>query len=104
MRAIRDAIEGTSSAGLAFLRRYQIHQDRANRFTVRLKTVAPVPDDFRQKLLSAWAPVAGDPPMPLAIVEVDAIATSPSGKLLDFMSDFHTDSATAPIPWVREAQ
>jgi phenylacetate-CoA ligase len=104
VRALRDAIEATPPSGLAFLRRYQIHQDRENRFTVRLKTVTPIPDNFKEALLAAWAPVAGHPPMPLAIVEVDAIATSPSGKLLDFTSDFHTDSATSPIPWVREAQ
>jgi phenylacetate-CoA ligase len=104
VRAIRSAVEAMPPDTLAFLRRYQIHQDRENRFAVRLKTVAPIPEEFRRAVLAAWAPFAGDPPMPLPIVEVDAIATSPAGKLLDFVSDFYEDSSAAPPDWVRERQ
>lgn len=104
VRAIRVAIEAYPPEGLTFLRRYQLHQDLQDRYTLRLRTVSPVPDAFRQHVLKAWEPVLGSPPSPLAIVEVDDIAASPSGKLIDFMSDFHTDwslalraAAAAPV-------
>lgn len=94
LRAVRAAVEGYPPELLAaFLRRYQLHQDRQDRFTLRLRSVAPVPEDFRQHVLRAWEPVLGTPPSPLAIVEVEEIASSPGGKLLDFVSDFHTDSS-----------
>lgn len=94
VRAIRHAIEKTPPEGVAFLRRYQLHQDRENRFTLRLKTVAPAPEAFRKAILEAWVPVGE---APLTIVEMDEIATSPGGKLLDFVSDLQKDSATSPI-------
>jgi phenylacetate-CoA ligase len=96
VRAIRSAIEESSPAELAFLRRYQIHQDLENRFTLRLRTAAPIPDAFRTRILAAWANDANS--RPLAIVELDEIGTSPGGKLLDFVSEFHTDSAHASRP------
>jgi phenylacetate-CoA ligase len=80
---------------LAFLRRYQIHQDRDNRFTLRVQTTGPIPDAFREHIGRAWEPVAGEPPCALAIVAVDAIGPSPGGKLLDFASDFYTDAFAA---------
>ncbi len=94
IRAIRVAIEDAPPDELRFLRRYQVHQDAQNRFTLRLKTVAPIPQAFRERLLEAWQPVLGSPPSPLAIVELDDIATSAAGKILDFVSEFHTDSAS----------
>lgn len=94
VRAIRHAIEKTPPEGIAFLRRYQLHQDCENRFTLRLKTVVPAPDAFRQAILEAWAPVGE---APLTIVEMDEISTSPGGKLLDFVSDLQQDTASSPI-------
>lgn len=96
VRAVRNAIEGYPPEGLAFLRRYQLHQDLHDCFTLRLRTVAPVPEVFRVHVLRAWEPVRG--PSPLAIVEVDEIAAAPSGKLIDFISDFHTDWSMALRP------
>jgi len=92
--AIRRAIENMPPEDLAFLRTYQVHQDRENRFTLRLKTVAPAPEAFRGQILDAWAPVGE---APLTIVEMAEIATSPGGKQLDFVSDLQQDAATSPI-------
>ena len=96
MRAVRNALEDYPPEGLTFLRRYQLHQDLQDRFTLRLRTVAPVPEEFRQHVLRAWEPVRG--PSPLTIVEVDEIAAAPSGKLIDFISEFHTDWSMALRP------
>jgi phenylacetate-CoA ligase len=95
-RAIRHAVESYPPDELAFLRRYQVHQDRENRFTLRMRTVAPIPEAFRQAALRAWEPFAGTPPSPLTIVEMDNIPTSPSGKILDFSSEFYTDAYASP--------
>jgi phenylacetate-CoA ligase len=94
VRAIRHAIEKMPAELIAFLRRYQLHQDRENRFTLRLKTASPAPEGFRRRIHEAWAPL-GD--VPLTIVEMDEISTTPGGKLLDFVSDLHRDTATSPI-------
>ncbi len=96
VRAVRNAVEDYPPEGLTFLRRYQLHQDLRDRFTLRLRTVSPVPEEFRQHVLRAWEPVRGT--APLAIVEVDEIAAAPSGKLIDFLSDFHTDWSMALRP------
>lgn len=96
VRAIRNAVEQYPPEGLAFLRRYQLHQDLQDRYTLRLRTVAPVPEEFRQHVQRAWEPVRG--PTPLTIVEVDEIAAAPSGKLIDFISEFHTDWSMALRP------
>ena len=104
VRAVRVAVEGYPPADLAaFLRRYQLYQDRRDRWTLRLRNVAPVPEAFCQHVLDAWAPVLGAPPSPLAIAVVDEIAASPGGKLLDFVSEFHTDSSL-PIEYRMAAQ
>jgi phenylacetate-CoA ligase len=90
VRAIRETIENCAAAEIAFLRRYQIHQNKQNNFTLRLRTVAAVPDAFRAKIAAAWTPF---PASILTLQVLDDIATSPSGKILDFTSDFHGDSA-----------
>jgi phenylacetate-CoA ligase len=90
VRAIRETIENCDAAELRFLRRYQIHQDKQNNFTLRLRTVEAIPEHFRTKIMSAWTPF---PSSALTIEQLDDIATSPSGKILDFTSDFHGDSA-----------
>lgn len=89
--AIQQAIDSCPPEELTFLRGYQVHQDRENRFTLRMRTVTPIPDAFRQRVVVAWGAVAGAPPLPLKIVEMDEIPRSPSGKVLDFVSDLHTD-------------
>jgi len=94
VRAIRHAIEKMPLEAMAFLRRYQLHQDRENRFTLRLKTASPAPETFRRRIHEAWATTGG---APLTIMEMDEISASHAGKLLDFVSDLHRDSATSPI-------
>lgn len=91
-RAVRQAVESYPADELTFLRGYQIHQDHENRFTLRVRTVAPIPEAFRQSVLHAWAPVAGTPPSGLAIVAMADLPRSPSGKVLDFASDLYSDA------------
>lgn len=94
VRVVRETIEHMPPERLAFLRRYQLYQDRENRFALRLKTVSPIPDVFRDAVLSAWAAVPNATGTPLEIVSVDEIAPAPSGKLVDFLSEFFTDSSS----------
>jgi hypothetical protein len=94
----RDRVNGLLGAfskfppdALEFLREYQIHQDRENRFTLRLKTAGPVPDSFTAEMQRVWTTFGGTPPAPLTIGAVDRIPRSPSGKHLDFTSDLYDD-------------
>ncbi len=96
VRTIRSAIENCSASELAFLRTYQIHQDRENRFTLRMQTVAPIPDAFAQSVLRAWERIRDVPPAPLVIIRVDEIPMPPHGKRLDLISEFHRDSSLPP--------
>jgi phenylacetate-CoA ligase len=98
VKAIRAAIEKYPTDQAAFLRRYQIHQGRENTFTLKLQTVAPIPEAFRRFILAVWEPVAGTPPLPLTIVECDDIAIPSHGKMLDFVSEFHSDPWPASPP------
>ncbi|MDX1944451.1 MAG: AMP-binding protein [Pirellulaceae bacterium] len=75
-----------------FLRRYQIFQDRHNRFALRLQTAGPVPESFRHALRDAWQEITGTRDNPLTLDVVAQIAASPSGKQLDFVSEFYRDS------------
>jgi hypothetical protein len=65
---------------------------------LRLKTVAPIPEDFRDALHAAWAEFSEPPGSPLEIKAVDEIAPAPSGKLLDFLSEHFTDAASPFVP------
>jgi phenylacetate-CoA ligase len=94
-RAIHRAIEDYPARELGFLRRHQVHQDRQNHFTLRLRVVGPIPEAFRAAVMRSWESVTGLPSASLAIVEVDEISPSASGKPLDFVSDFHDDPAVA---------
>jgi phenylacetate-CoA ligase len=94
----RDRVNGLLGAfskfppdALEFLREYQIHQDRENRFTLRLKTAGPVPGSFTAEMQRVWTTLGGTPPAPLTIGAVDRIPRSPSGKHLDFTSDLYDD-------------
>jgi phenylacetate-CoA ligase len=94
--ALIGAFDSFPPQQLSFLRRYQIHHDRNNRFELRLQTVGPVSEAFRDHVRKAWEPVAGSPPAPLTLVEVDSISPTPSGKQLDFTSDLHQDAYANP--------
>jgi phenylacetate-CoA ligase len=96
VHALLGAFSDVPPAAFEFLREYQIHQDRENRFTLRLRTAGPVPDSFVAVVQRVWATVAGEPPVPLEIRAVDHIPRSPSGKHLDFISDFSEDEYGRP--------
>lgn len=79
------------------LRRYQIHQDRRNHFSVRLHTTGPLPAEFTTRLQEAWSRVAGNPPLPLSVGGSEPISESPGGKTLDFASDFYAEADRASL-------
>ncbi len=91
VHALLGAFSNLPTDVLEFLREYQLHQDRENRFTLWLRTAGPVPDVFRAAMQRVWTTVAGDPPVPLEIRTVEHIPRAPSGKQLDFVSDFYED-------------
>jgi len=80
-----------ATADLAFLRRYQLYQRRDNQFELRLETTAPVSEAFRRHIEQTWAKLDPKGSTPLTICEVDQIPPAPSGKLLDFQSEFYAD-------------
>jgi phenylacetate-CoA ligase len=90
--ALTDAFDSFPPDQLGFVRRYQIHHHRDNRFELRLQTVAAVPESFREHIRHAWASVTGTADTPLTVVEVAHIEPSPGGKWLDFTSDLHQDA------------
>lgn len=86
--AVREAIERAPPAEVAALREFQLHQDAALRYTLRL--AGPDSPDVAlaarvQAAFEASRPAAHGP---LEIVCVAAIARSPGGKFQDFVSDF----------------
>ena len=93
VNAILQAFDEAPPPMISFLRRYQIHQDKSNRFTLRLQTAGPISDSFREHMWRAWEAV--EPRSELILLEVATIAPSPSGKLLDLASDFYTDPCAA---------
>ena len=97
VNSLIDAIGEISAEHLTFLRRYQIYQDRWNRFELRLVTVAPIPDAFRASIACVWEAVGGNPATPLALRQVETIDPAPSGKLLDFASELHADESVNPL-------
>jgi hypothetical protein len=89
---IADTLEKMPHHLLRDLRRYQVHQFRDGRFELRIVTPAPMPDDFERLIDAAWKVGTQDDPKPLQIVRVDDIPLGPSGKRLDFSSDFFVDA------------
>lgn len=87
--AIEAAVHYMPEELLQGLRRYQIYQYRDNRFELRLTMRGGIPPAFREKVMAAWKDVAGDPPAPLNIVEMERIPAAPGGKVLDFDSAFY---------------
>jgi phenylacetate-CoA ligase len=98
VNALLDAFSNVPADAFEFLREYQLHQDRENRFTLRLRTAGPVPGVFTVVMQRVWATVAGDPPAPLEIRTVEHIPRSTSGKQLDFVSDFYEDDYAPSNP------
>lgn len=79
---------------LSFLRGYQLFQDRDNNYTLRLRVAAAIPEAFERAMRAIWSVSGGG--RPLAIVEMDEIPRSPSGKHLDFLSEFYQDDYARP--------
>jgi phenylacetate-CoA ligase len=89
--ALLDAIEAMPVELLKPLRQYQLHQFRDHSFELRVRSAGGMSPEFSARLMRVWAEIAGTEETPLRIVEVDAIKASPSGKQLEFDSDFYPD-------------
>jgi len=98
-----DAIEAMPVELLKPLRQYQLHQFRDRSFELRVRSAGGMPPDFSARLAQVWAGIAGAEQTPLRIVEVDAIQPSPSGKQLEFDSDFYPDPEAEIDPRVYRA-
>lgn len=85
--ALREALENMPQKLARDLRQFQVHQFRDGRFELRLRTVAPLPPSFKERLAEAWQAATEGKDLRLSIVEVERIARPPSGKYQDFTSD-----------------
>ncbi len=85
--AVRSALEHMPRALARPLRKFQLHQDQANHFVLRLAVASPLDADFARRILTAWREAGADRDWPLEIVEVDDIPLGPGGKFQDFTSD-----------------
>ncbi len=98
-----DAIEAMPVELLKPLRQYQLYQFRDHSFELRLRSLGGMSPEFSARLKRVWADIAGTEKTPLRIVEVDAIKASPSGKQLEFDSDFYPDPEAEIDPRVYRA-
>jgi phenylacetate-CoA ligase len=72
------------------IRQYQVYQGPDEDWEIRVKVVGPMNPEFSSALKAAWRNIHHDlEDRRLAIVEVDEIEATPSGKQLDFLSAFH---------------
>lgn len=90
------AIELFSPDQIGFLRRYQIHQDKENRYTLRVYAAGAVPAAFHEHIRKHWDSQDGVPGTLVAITEKEEIVNAPSGKRLDFISELTTDAYATP--------
>ena len=86
-----DAIEATPVELLKPLRQYQLYQYRDHSFELRVRSVGGMSAEFAERLQRIWAEIPGTGDTPLRVVEVEEIKASPSGKQLEFDSDFYPD-------------
>jgi phenylacetate-CoA ligase len=89
-----DGFSKLSPHELCGLRAYQLHQDRENRFSLRVKTAGGVSEELARRIEEVWQRAAGN--SQLTIVETLDMPRSPSGKHLDFLSDFYEDTYARP--------
>jgi phenylacetate-CoA ligase len=89
-----EGVSRLAPSDVTFLRAYQLFQDREDRFSLRVRVSEPVPVAFSRAIAEIWAPVADG--RPLDIVVMEDIPRSPSGKHLDFLSEFHNDDYVRP--------
>ena len=86
-----DAIEALPVELLKPLRQFQLYQYRDRSFELRVRSVGGMAAEFDERLQRFWAGIPGTVETPLRIVEVEEIKASPSGKQLEFDSDFYPD-------------
>ena len=97
--ALRGAMERLASPLSRPVREYQVHQDAAGDFELRVKSAGPLAAGFRDHVMEIWRralaarPPAATPDPALSIREVESIALAPSGKFFHFVSDFSGSSA-----------
>lgn len=84
---VTDTIERLPLAILAGLRQYQLHQFRDGRFELRLVTTGEPDEVLVEAIREAWDNEC-DEKTPLAIVRIEEIPLTPSGKQQEFTSDF----------------
>ena len=90
------AVESFPPEQSGFLRRYQIHQDKDNRYTLRVYAAGPVPEAFRDHVRKHWDSQEGVPGTLRGVTETEEIVNAPSGKRLDFVSELTTDAYATP--------
>ena len=95
--AVRSALEHMPSSLARPLRKFQLHQNEANRFVLRLAVASPLDPEFAKRIQTAWREAASACDWPLKIVEVDDIRLGPGGKFQDFTSD-HMPKADEAAP------
>ena len=98
-----DAIEATPVELLKPLRQYQLYQYHDHSFELRVRSMGGMPPGFAARLMGIWADIEGSEKTPLRIVEVDTIRASPSGKQLEFDSEFCPDPEAEIDPRVYRA-
>ena len=101
--ALLDAIEAMPVELLKPLRQYQLYQFRNHSFELRVRSIGGMSPEFSARLLHVWAGISGIAAIPFRVVEVDAIPASPSGKQLEFDSEFYPDPEAELDPRVYRA-
>ena len=98
-----DAIQSLPVEMLKPMRQYQLYQYRDRSFELRVRSVGGMAPEFSDRLQRIWDQIPGAADTPLRIVEVDQIKASPSGKQLEFDSDFYPDPNAELDPKVYRA-
>lgn len=88
---LSEALDNAPPQMLSTLRRYQIHQYRNGNFELRVVSPVPMPDKFHRYVNETWEKEIVDNQSRLDIVAVEDIPLGPSGKRLDFTSDYFDD-------------
>jgi len=101
--ALIDAIQSLPDDLLRPMRQYQLYQYRDRSFELRVRSVGGMAPAFSDQLQRVWDQIPGAGDTPLRIVEVDKINASPSGKQLEFDSDFYPDPNVELDPRVYRA-
>ena len=96
VNCLTEAIEQVPKEYLKNLRQYQVYQDKNNHFELRVRASDTLPDEFYIVLEQAWRRF-DDNKSVLTITVVDEIEPSPSGKTLDFISDYYPKDETVPV-------